>query len=42
VPYSKTYVDATGATVNKNEPGQDFGWWQVKQILAFGIQYKFQ
>ncbi len=41
-PYSKTYVDkATGAVVAKNEPGADIGWVQLKQVLTFGVGYKF-
>ncbi len=42
IPYSGTYVDkTTGATVEKNEPGKGWGWWQVNQIFVFGLQYKF-
>ena len=40
-PYSKTYVDATGASIAKNEPGEDLGWLQLKQIFTFGLEYKF-
>lgn len=42
VPYSKTYVDpSTGATVDKNLPGDGLGWLQVKQVFTLGIEYKF-
>lgn len=40
-PYSKTTVNSAGATVPKNEPGEDLGWMQVKQLFTFGIEYKF-
>lgn len=40
-PYSKTYVDATGATVPKNEPGEGLGWVQLKSVFTFGVGYKF-
>lgn len=41
VPYSKTYVDASGAVVDKNEPGEGLGWLQLKQIFTVGFEYKF-
>ncbi len=42
IPYQRTYVDeATGQDVQKDEPGAGLGWWQVKQILTFGFQYRF-
>lgn len=41
VPFSKTYVDPkSGLTVDKNQPGEDMGWLQVKQIFTVGISYK--
>lgn len=42
LPYSKTYVDNTGATVSKDDPGRDLGWLQIKQVLAIGLEYKFR
>lgn len=41
IPYSTTYIDQSGNTVKKNEPGMNLGWWQIKQILTFGFEYKF-
>ncbi len=42
IPYSNTYVDkTTGLTVNKNEPGANLGWLQVKQVFTLGMEYKF-
>lgn len=41
IPYSKTYIDDLGNEVPKNEPGQDLGWMQVKQVATFGLSYKF-
>lgn len=41
IPYSKTYVDAMGNTVDKNEPGAGLGWLQLKQITTFGLGFKF-
>lgn len=41
VPYSKTYEDAGGNTVAKDEPYEGLGWWQVKQTLNFAFNYKF-
>lgn len=40
IPYSKTYVNASGATVNKDEPFQELGWMQVRQNIQFGVEYK--
>ncbi len=41
VPYSTTKVDETGATIDKNEPGEFMGWVQTKQIFTLGFIYKF-
>ncbi|MCD6011453.1 MAG: hypothetical protein K0Q79_1315 [Flavipsychrobacter sp.] len=41
IPYSKTTVDNTGATVEKKDPGKNLGWVQVKQFFNVGIEYKF-
>jgi hypothetical protein len=43
VPYSKTFTDANGAIIEKDEPKamKDLGWWQIKQVLSFGFNYKF-
>lgn len=40
IPYSKTYVDNTGATQQKTEPFQGLGWLQLRQNIQFGIEYK--
>ncbi|WP_118974938.1 DUF3078 domain-containing protein [Taibaiella koreensis] len=37
VPYVKTLEDGTP----KNEPYEGLGWWQIKQVLSFGFNYKF-
>ena len=42
LPYSKTYVDNTGTTINKNLPGDELGWLQMKQIFSLGLEYKFR
>jgi hypothetical protein len=41
IPYSSTYVDNTGAVLEKNEPGAGLGWVQLKQVFTFGVGYKF-
>lgn len=41
IPYSSTYTDAGGNTVDKDEPGTRFGWWQIKQVMTLGFVYKF-
>jgi len=41
VPYSRFYEDANGVEVAKNEPMSGLGWWQVKQVMSLGFNYKF-
>jgi hypothetical protein len=43
VPYRKDFVDPTNPNVliPKDEPGEDLGWWQIREIVAFGFTYKF-
>lgn len=41
LPYSSTTTDAGGNVVDKNEPASGLGWWQVKQLMTFGLVYKF-
>lgn len=43
VPYSRTFEEANGTIVEKDEPNamKDLGWWQIKQVLSFGFNYKF-
>lgn len=41
VPYEKTFTDANGIVQPKNEPYSGLGWWQIKQILSIGFNYKF-
>lgn len=41
VPYLKTYIDDNGATQPKNEPFSGLGWWQIKEIMSIGFNYKF-
>lgn len=41
IPYFNTYTDATtGLQVKKDEPGQGLGWWQLKQVMTIGIEYR--
>ncbi|MBS1776952.1 MAG: DUF3078 domain-containing protein [Bacteroidetes bacterium] len=43
LPYSSTYTDpSTGNVIAKDEPGANLGWWQIKQLLAIGIEYRFK
>ncbi len=39
-PYSKTYLTG-GVVTDKNQPGENLGWIQIKQSIAFGLTYKF-
>ncbi len=42
LPYSRTYTDpTTNDVIAKDEPGTGLGWWQVKQMFALGLQYRF-
>lgn len=42
LPYSNTYTDpTTNNEVKKDEPGEGLGWWQMKQLLAIGLEYRF-
>jgi len=42
IPYSSTYVDkTTGLVVQKNDPGSNLGWVQLKQVFTLGMEYKF-
>ncbi|HXS36092.1 MAG TPA: hypothetical protein VN721_05290, partial [Flavipsychrobacter sp.] len=41
IPYDKNTVDASGNVVPKNLPGDNLGWWQIKQIFTIGLIYKF-
>ena len=42
LPYYGEYTDAaTGITHPKEEPGTGLGWWQVKEVMTFGIAYTF-
>lgn len=41
IPYVRTKTDpATGATVDKGEPGEGLGWLQLKQVFAMAFEYK--
>ena len=40
-PYTKTTTNSAGATVNKDQPGNDLGWVQINQVFSVGIAYKF-
>lgn len=40
IPYSDEYFDATTGTMQKkDEPGTGLGWWQVKEVMSFGVVY---
>lgn len=41
IPYYSTIESAPGTTVNKEEPFQGLGWWQIKQSFSVGFHYKF-
>lgn len=41
VPYEQNYQDAAGNTLTKNEPVKGLGWWQIKQVMSLGFNYKF-
>jgi hypothetical protein len=41
VPYEKTFVDANGVQQPKDEPYEGLGWWQIKQAMSVGFNYKF-
>ena len=42
LPYYDFYIDeTTKLPVKKDEPGETFGWWQIKQLLSIGLEYRF-
>lgn len=41
VPYVKTMDNGAGVQVPKNEPLRGLGWWQIKQFMSVGFNYKF-
>ncbi len=42
VPYQNTTLNPSTAQIdNKNEPGEGLGWWQTKQILSVGFEYRW-
>jgi hypothetical protein len=41
VPYEKYYTDENGLQIPKDEPNEGLGWWQVKQVMTIGFNYKF-
>lgn len=42
LPYHAEYTEAgTGVTKSKDEPGTGLGWWQIKEVMAFGFAYRF-
>lgn len=41
-PYDKKTIDkTTGLPVDKDDPGKDLGWLQIKQVFTLGLEYKF-
>lgn len=41
VPYIRTMDDGAGNQIPKNEPMRGLGWWQIKQFMSLGFNYKF-
>lgn len=42
LPYHTRYTDPdTGVESDKNEPGKELGWWQIKQLFSIGFEYRF-
>lgn len=41
VPYYKYVDNGQGQMIPKDEPYQGLGWWQVKQTMNIGFNYKF-
>ncbi len=43
VPYRSEYIDPANPNVliPKEEPGEELGWWQIRELVSFGITYKF-
>jgi len=41
IPYLSTYTNSQGQTEQKNLPGNNLGWLQIKQIFTLGFEYKF-
>lgn len=41
VPYQKNTINAQGNEVPKDEPLSGLGWWQIKQVISVGFNYKF-
>jgi len=41
-PYDKKTIDkTTGLPVDKDDPGKNLGWLQIKQVFTLGLEYKF-
>jgi hypothetical protein len=41
IPFEKTYTDkASGQEIDKKEPGEGLGWWQIKQVFTLGLEYR--
>lgn len=41
IPYHSKYENEIGQLVSKDEPFQGLGWWQIKQTMSIGFNYKF-
>lgn len=41
IPYETMYVDENGVKKEKDDPGRELGWWQVKQTMTIGLHYEF-
>lgn len=40
VPYLSSTTDSNGNKIEKKEPVMGLGWWQIKQFVSFGFNYK--
>lgn len=41
IPYTQTYLDNNGIEQPKDEPMSGLGWWQIKEVMSIGFNYKF-
>ncbi len=41
LPYNTEYRDASGQIQTKDEPGTGLGWVQLKEVMSFGVAYRF-
>lgn len=42
IPFENKEIDpVSGQEVEKDQPGNALGWWQIKQVFSIGFLYKF-